>query len=468
MFCDLVDSFLDLDFYLENNEYRLSRDINEALKENCTTALHIKLQATQYFNKTKLFDQPGIILEVDNDKGIEIRATKRARTFYSELLKNFNELSSTNSEHKYTDEKIEFFSEQYRANHKEYKELEKAILSQVKEKAVEFCDVIFSCSNIISEIDCFLSLSKLVTESAGEYVKPILLEKNGSFKIFNARHPALDVMEDVDVIANDINLKKNSARPKMCIITGPNMGGKSTFIKTVALLSVMTQIGSYIPASENSEIPIVDKILARIGANDKPQHGISTFMAEMIDTSNILRSATENSLVIIDELGRGTSTFDGFGLCASVSRELIERNCFCFQATHFQEIAMIEQEFQEKVCMKQVGVILDDCFDEQGNSHENDENLKMPIFTYTLEDGVSKGSFGINCAKIAGLPHNVVTNAARNSKTMDKVSRAIQLFDYFELDNFEKILKDSNLSNSEKKQQIFEKLGPEVAAVLSG
>lgn len=156
------------------------------------------------------------------------------------------------------------------------------------------------------------------------------------------------------------------------------MGGKSTYIKMVALLSVMAQIGSFIPADDCQSMPLVDKILARIGANDQPQYGVSTFMSEMMETSNILRQSTRNSLVIIDELGRGTSTYDGFGLACAVASELVERQTFCLQATHFHEMSRLENDFPGKVKNYRVGVF------------EENENV---TFTYQLEPGVSKGSY---------------------------------------------------------------------------
>merc|ERR1712150_165832 len=125
------------------------------------------------------------------------------------------------------------------------------------------------------------------------------------------------------------------------------------------------------------------------------------------------------------------------------------------------ETAILEKEYPDKVCMKQVGVVLED-----GDVGQED-NLKMPIFTYTLQPGVSKGSYGINCAKITGIPNEVIKIAAVNSKSMDKVSRAIQYFDFNMLDELEGILENGNLSNFEKKSQIFGKLGPELVQILS-
>jgi DNA mismatch repair protein MSH2 len=190
------------------------------------------------------------------------------------------------------------------------------------------------------------------------------------------------------------------------------MGGKSTFIRQIGLLSIMAQIGSFVPCGAGSEFPLFDRILTRIGANDHLEKGVSTFMLEMIESSHLISTATPKSLVIIDELGRGTSTQDGFGLAWSIAQELAEKiQCLTLFATHFHELTMLK----EFVVPPGVGVGGSAGSSQQqveGEAESVVENLFVDAqitdgeisFGYRVRKGVGQKSFGIDVAKLCGFP----------------------------------------------------------------
>ena len=248
-------------------------------------------------------------------------------------------------------------------------------------------------AQIISRLDCLLSFSKIANKF--NYCKPIL-NSNCDLKIIKGRHPVIEQQLDSlkNYIPNDIDL--NKIDQQIMMITGPNMSGKSALLRQTALIVLMAQIGSYVPA-EAVEIGIVDKIFTRVGASDNISMGESTFMVEMNETASILNNLSQNSLILLDEIGRGTSTYDGVSIAWSIAEYIHNHptQAKTLFATHYHELNDMSAQFER---IKNFNVSI------------NRKNNKI-LFMRKLKAGGSHHSFGIHVARMAGMPIEVVNNA---------------------------------------------------------
>lgn len=199
----------------------------------------------------------------------------------------------------------------------EYEEQQKSIVDEVIRVALGYLNSLTRLNNYVAQLDCLLSFAVAAVSAPIPYCKPkMVADKPRKLILRELRHPCLELQEDITFIANDAEFIEDETN--MQIITGPNMGGKSTYIRSVAAAVLMAHVGSFV-ACDSAEISYVDSILGRIGADDNINKGLSTFMVEMIETSAIIRTATEKSLVVIDELGRGTSTYEGCGIAWAIA-----------------------------------------------------------------------------------------------------------------------------------------------------
>eukprot|EP01117_Protostelium_nocturnum_P017601 TRINITY_DN7194_c0_g1_i1.p1 TRINITY_DN7194_c0_g1~~TRINITY_DN7194_c0_g1_i1.p1 ORF type:complete len:935 (-),score=286.74 TRINITY_DN7194_c0_g1_i1:10-2781(-) len=337
---------------------------------------------------------------------------------------------------RFQDETLKSFSEKYIEAAKLYEQKQAELLKDIQEVLISYVEVLEKISSVISDLDVFVSFAHVASQN--QYVKPQILEAGQEITLVKARHPCLDVQDDVRFVPNDIEMKKETSR--FIIITGPNMGGKSTYIRQVGMLTLMSQIGSYVPC-ESASVSVVDCILARVGANDSQLRGVSTFMAEMLEMSNILKTATENSLVIIDELGRGTSTYDGFGLAKAISETLCERGCFCLFATHFHELTEMDRHV-----------------DYVKNLHVKADIIEGElILQHEVMPGASLQSYGIHVAELANFPKSVIETAKRKAAELEKFESTDiheEVMEKF-MDEFKKIPLDT-LSQDEALKRIEE------------
>ena len=268
-------------------------------------------------------------------------------------------------------------------------ELEYNLFIEIRDKVKEYIPNLQEISKVISEIDVIQSFA-FISEKYN-YVRPKLNNKH-EIKVIDSRHPVVEKVIKDSYVENDIVMDKNT---NILLITGPNMAGKSTYMRQLGIITIMAQIGCFVPAKE-ANLPIFDKIFTRIGASDDLVSGESTFMVEMIEASNAIKNATENSLILFDELGRGTATFDGMSLAQAILEYIHDHiGCKTLFSTHYHELTDLEKNLK-KLKNKHV------------SAEEKDGNI---IFLHKVKDGSVDKSYGINVAKLAGLPNEVITRA---------------------------------------------------------
>ena len=269
-------------------------------------------------------------------------------------------------------------------------ELEKELFFTIREQVKESLDLLLDLCSHISDIDCLQSYAYCATIRG--YTKPEISE-NGVIHIREGRHPVVEAhLPAGEFVPNGINF--NNRDKPFALITGPNMAGKSTYLRQIALIVLMAQSGSFIPAASGSEIGLVDKIFCRVGASDNLARGESTFLVEMNETANILRTATDRSLIIMDEVGRGTSTNDGLSIAWGVSEYLMDDiGAKTLFATHYHELCHMNHEKMFNLSM---------------DVKENKGNI---LFLKRIKEGPSNNSYGIHVAGLAGLPHSIISRS---------------------------------------------------------
>ena len=300
----------------------------------------------------------------------------------------------TNSERFITPEMKEYESRVLSAKDK-INELEKSVYKKVCMELSESYENVLKTAALIANIDVVRSLAEVAVSN--EYINPKLNNKT-SIVVKDGRHPTVEKLVPYgEFVPNDANLSNDESQ--LIVLTGPNMSGKSTYIRQVALIVLMAQIGSFVPASE-AEIGLVDRIFTRVGLNDDIAVGQSTFMVEMVETASILNQATNKSLIVLDEVGRGTSTYDGLAIAQSII-EYINCNsnlkCRTLFATHYHELISMAEEFPR---IKNYNVRVS-------------ENQDGVAFLHNIVPGAATRSYGVHVAKLAGLPQEVIKRAGR-------------------------------------------------------
>lgn len=337
-------------------------------------------------------------------------AYNRVHGFYIEISKlhtaqvpdHYTRRQTLKAVERYITPELKSFEEKVLSARERALAREKYLYEQLLKQLAEHTHALLNSAAGLAQLDVLHSFAQ--TAKLHNWVKPNMLNEK-IIDIRNGRHPVVEQVLNEHFIANDIKLNANCP---MLLITGPNMGGKSTFMRQTALLVIMAYMGSFIPA-DSADIGLVDQIFTRIGASDDLSSGRSTFMVEMTEAANILNNATATSLVLMDEIGRGTSTFDGLSLAWACAEQLCEHNqSYTLFATHYFELTQLPDHFSN---IRNVHL---DAMEHKGNI----------VLMHQVKQGAASQSYGIQVAKLAGIPKPVLNNAKRKLKQLEASNMA--------------------------------------------
>ncbi|RKZ01836.1 MAG: DNA mismatch repair protein MutS, partial [Candidatus Hydrothermota bacterium] len=407
--------------------------VNQALDELRYLAQHGKEKLLELEQREKIRTGiPTLRIGYNNVFGYYIEVSK---SYANRVPKHYiRKQTLTNVERYYTDE-LKRLEEKILGAEERAVRLEQEIVNELRGLIAERIDDFKSVADIVAEIDLDLSLAEVARRN--RYTRPEIVE-DGIISIKDGRHPVVEVMSQEPFIPNDteMDLQENM----IFIITGPNMSGKSTYLRQVAMITILAQMGGFVPAA-SAKIGIVDRIFTRIGASDDLARGVSTFMAEMIETAEILHNATRKSLIILDEVGRGTSTYDGIAIAWAVVEYLATRvKAKALFATHYHELSELGKRLSG---VKNYTVAVKEWQDEV-------------IFLRKVVPGETDRSYGIYVAKLAGLPMEVIRRAWEILEQLERRGRALkprrsyrgaQLSFFQEIDPIRKKIMDLDLDS---------------------
>ncbi len=331
--------------------------------------------------------------------GYYIEITK---SFLSQVPENYIRKQTLTGGERFITEELKQIEDKILGSEEKVVNLEYDEFTKIRTEIARNIERLQNTANAVANIDVLADFATIAENN--NYVKPEINEGTG-INIINGRHPVIEKMVDNGTfVENDTYLNCDDTR--VAIITGPNMAGKSTYMRQVAIIVLMAQIGCFVPA-EKAEIGIVDKIFTRVGASDDLSSGQSTFMVEMNEVANILKNATPKSLVILDEIGRGTSTYDGLSIAWAVAEYIADKEkigCKTLFATHYHELLGLEEK-------------VDGIKNYHVSVKEKGEDV---IFLRKILEGGTDESYGIHVAKLAGVPKNVVTRSNKILRSLEK------------------------------------------------
>ncbi|GLI63268.1 hypothetical protein VaNZ11_006172 [Volvox africanus] len=409
-FEELLEAALDLDRL--PNEYLISPTYDNRLGTLADAKKQLEDEITELAQSAA--GDLGLILDktlkLEWHKAAHVRTRclritqKEEKNVRSKLQAKYMVIETRKDGTKFTSRALKNAAERLNAISGEYLALQAELVEQVVVIAHTFVEVWEAVSALLSELDVLLSFAEAAVVAPVPYVRPEMLGPDeGIIELRECRHPNVEVQDGVSFIPNDCIMQRGESW--FNIITGPNMGGKSTYIRQVGVAVLLAQVGCFVPCS-SARISVRDSIFCRVGAGDCQMKGLSTFMAEMLETAAILRGASSHSLVIIDELGRGTSTYDGFGLAWAISEHLAgpDVGAPTLFATHFHELT----ELQATVGVKNL----------QAAAMIDPKTSRLTML-YSIREGACDQSFGVHVAESAGFPPEVIAMAKERLRELE-------------------------------------------------
>ncbi len=399
--------------------------IEESIKEDAPFSIREGNMIKRGYNQE--LDEIFKIMSSGKDYLLEIEAREKERTGiknlkikYNKVFGYFLEVSNSNKDlvpenyirkqtlsnaERYITEELKEYEDKIINSKSKVEEIEYYLFKEISGKIKEKREVLNKLSEILAYLDVIISFA--VTAIENNYVRPEFVD-DYVIDIEEGRHPVVEkLIGREDFVSNNVRMDREG---NFIVLTGPNMAGKSTYMKQIGLIQILAQIGSYVPA-QSARLSIVDKILTRIGAADDIVSGQSTFMVEMSEVSNIINSATERSLIILDEVGRGTSTFDGISIATAITEYIHDKiKAKTIFATHYHELTELEEKF-DSILNYRIEV------EERSNS---------VVFLRKIVRGGADKSYGIEVARLAGLPKEVLLNSKKILRGLEKRKELIE------------------------------------------
>nr|XP_049703684.1 DNA mismatch repair protein Msh2 [Helicoverpa armigera] len=409
-FLEMIETTVDMEA-VDRGDFLVKPSFDEQLQSLSEQLEQMQSSADKELNKAAkdlgLDAGKTIKLESNPQNGFCLRVTKREEQTLRGN-KKYTIIDAVKGGVRFKTKALENITEEYTTIKSNYEREQDKVVAEIVGIAAGYSECLFCLSHILSRLDVLVSFSVAAASAPHlAYIRPTITEDLNELVLKELRHPCLEVAEGVSYIPNDVVFKRGTG--VMHIVTGANMGGKSTWMRSCGVAVVLAHAGCPIPASA-ATIPRLKALAARIGASDAEAKGHSTFMREMIDTAAILRTATPDSLVLIDELGRGTSTYEGCGIAWAIAEELATKSqCFCLFATHYQELT--------RLASTHPGVII--------NSHAEASVVNgQLLLLHRIAPGPAMHSLGLHVAKLADLPESIIEYAEAKQAQLE-----INLFD---------------------------------------